>query len=161
MKPHKTLSGQALLEFVVILPLALLLMMGSFDIGRAVFYYATLNTAVRTGNRFAIVQSDCRYRSDPGGCTGGYLDSYPLACTDAASLANIDICNEIVNNFFSIGDLSTSTITIDHTLSITNDPAISINIEYLFTPVTPGIALFGDLTMHVNSQMLSSPIAQP
>ena len=161
MKTNRATSAQALIEFAVILPLALLLVMGSFDIGRAVFYYATLNTAVRSGNRYAIVQPDCNYRSNPGSCTGGYLDSYPLDCTDAASLANINICSELVNNFFNIGDLSTSTITIDHTVSITNDPAINIGIDYLFQPVTPGIALLGDLTMHVNSQMISSPIANP
>ena len=58
MIPRKNMPGQSLIEFVLLLPLLFLLVMGLFDIGRAVFYYATLNTAVREGTRFAIVQSD-------------------------------------------------------------------------------------------------------
>ena len=42
------------------------------------------------------------------------------------------------------------------------DPSISIDVEYPFTPVTPGFALlFGELTLHADSQMLIAPIAKP
>jgi hypothetical protein len=161
MKPRELTSGQSLVEFALVFPLFLLLVMGLFDIGRAVLYYSTLNTAVREGSRLAVVQSDCDYRSNPGDCSGGYLDFYPLDCKDAASTANILICDDIENKFFTIGDLSGSTITIDHPDSGTADPKVSIGIDYLFKPITPGIALMEDLTMHVNSQMLMNPIAEP
>lgn len=160
MRTRKITSGQSLIEFALVFPLLLLLVMGLFDIGRAIFYYSTLNTAVREGTRTAIVQPDCDYRSDPSSCTGGYLESYPLACENATSTANIKICNEIENKFFT-GELSSSTITINHTVSSTDDPEINIGIDFLFKPVTPGIALMGDLTMHVNSKMLMTPIAVP
>jgi len=149
------------MEFALIFPLLLLLVMGLFDIGRAVFHYATLNTAVREGTRFAIVQPDCDYRSDPGTCDGGYLEGYPLNCENATSIANTKICNEIKNKFFGLGNLSNSTIMINHTVSSTDDPEIDIRIDYLFKPITPGIALMGDLTIRVNSHMLMTPVAVP
>ena len=106
MRTSKITSGQSLVEFALVLPLFFLLMMGLFDIGRAIFYYSTLNTAVREGTRYAIVQPNCDYKKYPSTCSGEYLDSYPLDCNNAKSTANIDICNEIINKFYNIGKLS-------------------------------------------------------
>ena len=47
-------SSQALIEFALISPVLLLLLFGIIDIGRAVFYYDTLNHAVREGARAAV-----------------------------------------------------------------------------------------------------------
>ena len=47
-------SSQALIEFALISPVLLLLLFGIVDIGRAVFYYDTLNHAVREGARAAV-----------------------------------------------------------------------------------------------------------
>lgn len=47
-------ESQALIEFALISPLLLLLIFGIIDIGRAVFYYDTLNHAAREGARVAI-----------------------------------------------------------------------------------------------------------
>jgi hypothetical protein len=161
MIKNKRISGQSLIEFALLFPLLFLLIMGLFDLGRAVFFYTTINTAVREGTRFAIVQSDCSYKSSPSTCSGSYLDSYPLNCDAALSEANIAICTEVRNKLFSISDLMSSTITIDHLDVDTNDPLISIDIDYLFHPITPGVAMLGDLTLHANSQMLLTPLAKP
>jgi len=50
--------SQALIEFALISPLLLLLTFGVVDIGRAVFYYDTLNHAAREGARTAIRASN-------------------------------------------------------------------------------------------------------
>ena len=47
-------KSQALIEFALISPVLLLLLFGIIDIGRAVFYYDTLNHAVREGARAAV-----------------------------------------------------------------------------------------------------------
>jgi hypothetical protein len=183
MRPSKLISGQGLVEFALIFPLLFLLVMGLFDLGRAVFYSSTLNTAVREGTRYAIVQPDCNYKSNPGACTGAYLDSYiapcgknppstawcianpndlhcALNCNNALSTANLTICNKIKNIFFT-GELSSSTICIKHLDTDPNNPKIYIGIDFDFKPVTPGIILIGNWTMHVNSQMLRTEIAKP
>jgi len=50
--------GQALVEFALVLPLFLLLMVALFDMGRAVFAFNTLTNAAREGARMAIVNQD-------------------------------------------------------------------------------------------------------
>lgn len=162
MKTNKrSLSGQSLIEFAVVLPLLFILLMGLFDIGRAVFFYAVLNNAVREGTRTAVVQPDCDYKTNPGSCSGNYVDSYPLDCNNASSSANIKICNEIRDNYFILQDLLSSTITIRQIFLSNEDPKIVIEIEYLFEPITPGLGLIASFPMRVSSQMLMAPIAQP
>jgi hypothetical protein len=50
--------SQALIEFALVSPVLLLLMFGVIDIGRAVFYYDTLNHAAREGARAAVKASN-------------------------------------------------------------------------------------------------------
>ena len=47
--------GQSLVEFGLILPIFVLVLVGLFDVGRAVFTYNTLNNAAREAGRLAIV----------------------------------------------------------------------------------------------------------
>lgn len=50
--------SQALIEFALISPVLLLLLFGIVDIGRAVFYYDTLNHAAREGARTSVRASN-------------------------------------------------------------------------------------------------------
>ncbi|GAC1504983.1 MAG: hypothetical protein NVS1B3_02510 [Candidatus Dormibacteraceae bacterium] len=50
--------SQALIEFALVSPVLLLLLFGIVDIGRAVFYYDTVNHAAREGARVAIRASN-------------------------------------------------------------------------------------------------------
>jgi len=161
MKRSSRFSGQSMIEFALLIPILFFLIMGLFDIGRAVFYYAVLNHAAREGSRYAVVQSYCHYRADPGECEGGYLDAYPLNCENAASAANVSICSQIEDMLFSINELSTSTITINHGTSSSDDPVIKVDIDFLFHPITPGLSLIADMTLHANSQMMMTPVAIP
>jgi hypothetical protein len=47
--------GQALVEFALVIPLLILIFMGLFDFGRAVFAWNSLSNAAREGARVAIV----------------------------------------------------------------------------------------------------------
>ena len=47
--------GQALVEFALVLPIFILVLVAIFDLGRAVFAYNTLTNAAREGARIAIV----------------------------------------------------------------------------------------------------------
>jgi len=48
-------SGQALVEFALLMPLLVILLIGLFDSARAVWLSNTLGTAAREGTRYAIV----------------------------------------------------------------------------------------------------------
>jgi Flp pilus assembly protein TadG len=47
--------GQGLIEFALVIPIFLLVLVALFDLGRAVFAYNTLTNAAREGARMAIV----------------------------------------------------------------------------------------------------------
>ena len=165
MKPIRKNSGQTLVEFALILPLFLFLVMALFEIGRAVFYFAVLNNAVREGTRFAIVQLDCDYYSNPATCSGSYTGNKTTAtCGTASSAANAAICNEIQNKLFTIGELSNSVITIQHFdngAAENTEYYVKIDIIFQFEPITPGLNLIGAFPLNVSSQMLKVPLAKP
>ena len=50
--------GQGLVEFALVFPIFLLVLVALFDLGRAVFAYNTLTNAAREGARLAIVNQD-------------------------------------------------------------------------------------------------------
>lgn len=50
--------GQSMVEFALVLPVGLILLLGVFDIGRAVFLYNGLTNAAREGARLAVVNQD-------------------------------------------------------------------------------------------------------
>ena len=56
--------GQTLVEFALILPLLILVLVGIFDAGRAVFAYHTVNNAAREGGRQAIVDQTASHIQD-------------------------------------------------------------------------------------------------
>lgn len=58
MAAHRTCSrerGQSLVETALVVPVLLLIFMGIFDFGRAVFAYNSVAEAARNGSRVAIV----------------------------------------------------------------------------------------------------------
>jgi Flp pilus assembly protein TadG len=56
--PRNKQRSQALIEFALVSPVLLLLLFGIIDIGRAIFYYDTLNHAAREGARVAVRASN-------------------------------------------------------------------------------------------------------
>ena len=71
----KSSSGQALVEFALILPLFILLIAGVIEISKIGYSYVTLNNAVRSGTRVASI--------------GGLDDD--ITNTIATSSPNLDI----------------------------------------------------------------------
>ena len=47
--------GQALVEFALVFPVLILILLGIFEVGRAVFAYNTIGNAAREGARVAAV----------------------------------------------------------------------------------------------------------
>lgn len=57
-RPNPGARGQGLVEFALVLPIALLIILALFDLGRAVFVYNGLTNAAREGARLAVVNQD-------------------------------------------------------------------------------------------------------
>lgn len=131
-------KGQSLLEFALVFPLIFLLITGLIDLGRALFYYSTLNNAVREGTRYAVVQ--------------------PKGTADSV------LSDKVASYFYQINDLKTNVvITVNHT-GTTTDPKVQIQATYVFKPITPGLKqILGaghTITIQAQSEMRLTPIAQ-
>jgi hypothetical protein len=60
-------DGQTLVEFALVLPIFLLIVMGVFELGRAITYWHDLNNTAQVAARYAVVN---RYPDCPGTCIG-------------------------------------------------------------------------------------------
>jgi hypothetical protein len=72
MTRHAKPRGQAMVEFALVFPIFILLMVGMFDLGRVIWVNDTLATAAREAARFAIVhgsKSLCPVGPAPTGAT--------------------------------------------------------------------------------------------
>jgi Flp pilus assembly protein TadG len=63
-RSHTSSRGQSLVEFALVIPIFLLVLMGIFDLGRAVYYSSTINNAAKEAAREAIVDQTCSHVID-------------------------------------------------------------------------------------------------
>jgi Flp pilus assembly protein TadG len=127
-------GGQGLVEFALIVPIILMILLGAIDLGRAAYAQSTISNAARTGTRIAIVDqhvsTDCIAHPAVARCVAARqavalgLDANDVALT----FLNSDLqtaCNPI-----AIGCLAEITVT------------------YTFVPITPVVdAITGTITM--------------
>ena len=124
MKNQRRYSGQSVVEFALIFPLAFFLITGFLDLGRGVFYYSSLTNAVREGTRYAIVHKDEISAAFDNPSDNSLQDkvlefAFGLSDTpDALTKDDIYVTVEKVNNLFK---------------------TVSIEATYPFKPITPGI----------------------
>lgn len=64
-RPLARQAGQALVEFALILPVLVLILMGVFDFGRAFFGYNAISNGAREGARYGIIHPTARDPSPP------------------------------------------------------------------------------------------------
>jgi Flp pilus assembly protein TadG len=98
-------SGAALVEFVLVLPLLLVLLLGTLDLGKAYNYWVDENQLAHEGARFAAVDKN------PG--PGSSLQESIRQQADTAELRNggtgsvasaLQVCIEFPNGSSTVGD---------------------------------------------------------
>jgi Flp pilus assembly protein TadG len=122
MKTNRNSIAQSLMEFALILPIVLFLVLGFLDIGRAFFYYSSLTNASREGSRSGLVMNLDNYDTDPG----------PV---------NTAIKNKVLGYAFGMSTLVAGDITVTITKNTTTllFEKVSVTAIYCYVPVTPGI----------------------
>ncbi|MGH2461883.1 MAG: TadE/TadG family type IV pilus assembly protein [Chloroflexota bacterium] len=103
--------GQSLVEMAIVLPVFLLMTMGIFDLGRAVWQGSTLAEVARNGARYAITA--------PSDCAG--------------------IKNAVINSATGVA-LTTSSVTISEPSGVETSDPVTVSVTATFTPATPLIA---------------------
>lgn len=181
MKKSNSNSGQSLIEFALILIIALPLVLGFLDLGRAVFYYSSLTHAVREGTRFAIVDSNPNSKETtpyPYEDNVGWINrhSFGIPDLDLTPKDKDEDGNVSVSDDCYPGPCTFYSSDFDLMVTITRSPDdaednldwdqnlhlyVKIQGTYTFKPITPGIKqIFGSvegIDLVVRSQMVISP----
>jgi hypothetical protein len=116
--------GQALVEFALVIPIFLLVLVTLFDFGRAVFAYNTLTNAAREGARIAIVNQDI-----------------PTIVNRAKAQTQIIELNDpsVLVNFWQVKDDGTADLTRPCNLVAVGCLAV-VSFEATYQPFTPIVA---------------------
>lgn len=126
----KTRLGQAMVEFALVIPLIVLMVMGIFDLGRAVYAYNVVASAAREGARFGVL--------DPSNTNG-----IRAQATNTSVLTPITVTVECSNN----GTAFDSTCNA-------NRKYIRVTVTYTFQPIT---LFFRNFTVTGRSMMAIEP----
>lgn len=159
---QKKLDGQSLIEFALLLPIAIFLVVGFFDLGRAIFYYSSLTNVVREGARYGIV--DTKSKTGPYADIIDEINGYSFGIPNVNKEAkdeegNDDACCCYPGPCYfysSDGDLIIMIERLteaeffdpeDTNLDNENNAYIRVKGTYTFEPVTPFIErIFGNST---------------
>lgn len=134
--------GQALVEFALIVPIFLLVVLGLFDLGRAVFYHSTLSNASREAVRVGIVdQNATAIRTRAVEAAGGVM---PITAADV-------VITHLNSDLSSGGTCSTAPYEIGC--------VVRVEVTHMFQPATPFV---GPLTLHAEThQSIERRYASP
>ena len=131
--------GQALVETALVLPLLLLLIVGLFDVGRAVWLSNTLANAVREGSRYGVVHGALS-----GSPTGPGSATYTAPDTDTAIAAHV--------RSYATG--VPDSLTVKSTWPDGNanrGSRIVVSASFPFTPILSQVFLGGGLNITLQS----------
>ena len=175
-------DGQALLEFALVLPVLLIVIVGVFDGGRAVFTNTTLSQAAREGARLAAVEAgsvglsggDCVATPALIGASGN-----PGARVCPPSLASLktDVVDAVDRMTASVGPVAAVYFSCDpqgsaptgawteatggngcddgtgSSLGASGD-LVSVRVEHAWQPITPIIgSILGPITLSGSASM--------
>jgi len=134
-------NGPGLVEFALVFPIFIMLLLGVFDIGRAVFAYNEITNAAREGVRIAIVNQD------------------PAAIQDRivsqTSGTNVDECVFYVESTSSFPTCDKGTQTPSDECPAVPKVGCIVHVEVWtdYTAITPIIGNFlGPMTLTANSE---------
>jgi len=134
--------GQSLVEFAVILPVFVLILVGIFDLGRAVYATSTLNNAAREAGRLAIVDQ-----------TPAHIKAEAIRQSVALGLNDGDI---------TITYRDPSTPNDATSCPVLNLGCIvDVRIDYTFNPATPMVEqLVGHIKLHGEVEIAIEALCQ-
>jgi Flp pilus assembly protein TadG len=110
-------SGQALVEFALVVPILLVLILGALDFGKAYNYWIDTTHLSASGARWAAVNKN------PGGGGGSTLQEYIRDQADTAELRNggtdavsdpLTVCINFPDGTANIGDPVQVTVSTDY-----------------------------------------------
>lgn len=136
--------GQSLVEFALIAPIFFLLLIGLFDVGRAIYAYNTVNNAARQGARLAIVDQTVSHIEERATSEAASLG---LAAGDVdVAFVEYDAPTNACGAFVADGLPDAEPGGIRNCMAV-------VTVTYAYTAATPLIGqLMGDIDLVGESQ---------
>lgn len=128
-------GGQTLVEFALILPVFILLLVGVFDFGRAIYAYNTLNNAAHEAVRLGIVDQNVNAIRDVGRQHAVALGMIPVAGDNAL----VDNTGADVVIRFLEADFSGDGVTNDCAIDPRFGCIVEVEVDYTYNAATPVI----------------------
>lgn len=135
MRKSNHLSGQSLVEVAILFPVVLFLLLGFFDLGRAIFYYSSLTNMVREGARYGIV--DTQPNVGPYYENVKRINDFAFALPDVAEIPTNTSCYPGPCEFSGPDIIVRITRLKDDSNNYFEN--ITIEASYTFKAITPGI----------------------
>jgi Flp pilus assembly protein TadG len=117
-------AGQSMVEFALLLPIIVLLLVGVFDLGRAFFSYIAITNAAREGARVVTFW--------PGKAT--IADVNTAINTEIKDSPMVQVGN-IASRVIECGDPSAIVTTSTELQSCTSEHSIRVTLTYTFEPI--------------------------
>ncbi len=128
-------DGNAMVEFALVVPILVLLVMGAFDLGWSVYARNSVGLAAREGARRAII----------------------VTATDATICSQAQRGTPGMNFVCNSADADTNRIVISPSPTRTSGVPVSVTATYIYRPITPIISRFfpgGKLTLTSQATMV-------
>jgi Flp pilus assembly protein TadG len=137
--------GQALVEFALIIPVFVLVLVGILDLGRGVYALNTVANAAREATRVAIVDQDCSVITaeatkqavslglSAGDITVKFWNPSEAALTDGTAFTHPANSTTCVNG----GSLPTECVPLPGDTGVQVGCVVEVTVKYHFSPATP------------------------
>jgi Flp pilus assembly protein TadG len=140
-------EGQALVEYILVLPIVFLLLVNVVNFGGFFYAFITVANAARAGADYAILGGASVASGHIGAVTAGQIST--LITTEIASLPNnpslsVNVCQ---NNNGTVKTLSGTCTSIASDPEATNFVLTSIDVTYTYQPLIP-LWSFPNLNIH-------------
>ncbi len=135
-----------MVEFAIVAPIFIVLLLAIVEGGRFVFYYSMLSSATREGARYAIVHgsnSSCPSGPMPGGVAN--------PCDEAGAKVKQAVRDAAIG-LAGAGDFDT--LDVDWPVSNARGEKVTITVRYVYSaivPLLPAITIGAESTLVINN----------
>jgi TadE-like protein len=146
--------GQTLVEFALVLPVFILLLVGIFDFGRAIYAYNTISNASREAVRVGIVNQACSAIGAEAQNRAASLDvSFAPTVPEPCGPAGTDVVINFLNSDGSTPSGSDNCVEPDLDPGVPIGCLVEVTISYEYTAATPIIGnLVGTLNLQASTR---------
>lgn len=151
---HDSPRGQTLVEFALVLPIFILLLVGIFDFGRAIYAYNTVSNAAREAVRVGIVNQNCSAVGTEAQNRAASLD-VNFAPTVAAPCgpAGTDVVIQFLNSDGSTPSGSDNCVEPNLDPGVPIGCLVEVTVTYEYNAATPIIGnLVGTLDLQASTR---------